>query len=51
MAENWKFFLRTPLQELVLQAPTGTRDVHIGVTFHLYQIIEAHHCMEGNKAG
>jgi hypothetical protein len=42
MAENWKFFMRTPLHELVGQTPTGTRHVQIGMTFHLDQIIEAH---------
>jgi hypothetical protein len=43
--------MRTPLQEPVGQTPTGTRHVQIGLTFHLDQIIEAHRCMEGNKAG
>jgi hypothetical protein len=33
------------------QTLSGTRHVQIGKTFHLHQIIEAHRCMEGNKAG
>jgi len=44
-------FMRTPLQELVDQIAAGTLHVQIGKTFHLDEIVEAHHCMEENKAG
>jgi NADPH:quinone reductase-like Zn-dependent oxidoreductase len=44
-------FMRTPLQELVDQIAAGTLHIQIGKTFHLDEIVEAHHCMEENKAG
>jgi NADPH:quinone reductase-like Zn-dependent oxidoreductase len=44
-------FMRTPLQELVNQISAGTLHVQTGKTFHLDQIVEAHRCMEENKAG
>jgi NADPH:quinone reductase-like Zn-dependent oxidoreductase len=44
-------FMRTPLQELVDQISAGTLHVQTGKTFHLDQIVEAHRCMEENKAG
>jgi NADPH:quinone reductase-like Zn-dependent oxidoreductase len=44
-------FMRTPLQELVDQIAAGTLHVQIGKTFHLDEIVEAHRCMEENKAG
>jgi NADPH:quinone reductase-like Zn-dependent oxidoreductase len=44
-------FMRTPLQELVDQIAGGTLHVQIGKTFHLDEIVEAHRCMEENKAG
>jgi NADPH:quinone reductase-like Zn-dependent oxidoreductase len=44
-------FMRTPLQELVDQIARGTLHVQIGKTFHLDEIVEAHRCMEENKAG
>ena len=44
-------FMRTPLQELVDQIAGGTLHVQIGKTFHLDEIVEAHRCMEDNKAG
>jgi NADPH:quinone reductase-like Zn-dependent oxidoreductase len=44
-------FMRMPLQELVDQITAGTLHVQIGRTFHLDQIVEAHRCMEENKAG
>ena len=44
-------FMRTPLQELVDQIAGGTLYVQIGKTFHLDEIVEAHRCMEENKAG
>ena len=44
-------FMRTPLGELVKQIATGALRVQIGRTFHLDEIVEAHRCMEENKAG
>ena len=44
-------FMRTPLQELVDQIAAGTLHVQVGKTFHLDDIVEAHRCMEENKAG
>jgi NADPH:quinone reductase-like Zn-dependent oxidoreductase len=44
-------FMRTPLQELVEQVAAGTLRVQVGRTFHLDEIVEAHRCMEENKAG
>lgn len=44
-------FMRTPLEELVEQIAAGTLRVQIGRTFHLDEIVEAHRCMEENKAG
>jgi NADPH:quinone reductase-like Zn-dependent oxidoreductase len=44
-------FMRTPLDELVEQIAAGTLHVQVGKTFHLNEIVEAHRCMEENKAG
>src|SRR5271155_1408222 len=44
-------FMRMPLQELADQVAKGTLRVQIGRTFHLDEIVEAHRCMEENKAG
>jgi NADPH:quinone reductase-like Zn-dependent oxidoreductase len=44
-------FMRTPLEDLVEQIAAGTLRVQIGRTFHLDEIVEAHRCMEENKAG
>ena len=44
-------FMRTPFQELVDQIIAGTLRVPIGQVFRLDQIVEAHRCMEENKAG
>jgi NADPH:quinone reductase-like Zn-dependent oxidoreductase len=44
-------FMRTPLEDLVEKIAAGQLPVHIGQTFKLDQIVEAHRCMEGNKAG
>jgi NADPH:quinone reductase-like Zn-dependent oxidoreductase len=44
-------FMRTPLQELVEQIAAGTLHVQVGKVFHLDEIVEAHRCMEENKAG
>ena len=44
-------FMLTPLQELVDQIAVGTMKVQVGRTFQLDEIVEAHRCMEENKAG
>jgi NADPH:quinone reductase-like Zn-dependent oxidoreductase len=44
-------FMRMPLEELTEQIAAGTLHVQIGKTFHLDEIVEAHRCMEENKAG
>jgi NADPH:quinone reductase-like Zn-dependent oxidoreductase len=44
-------FMRTPLEDLVEQIAAGTLDVQVGKVFHLDEIVEAHRCMEENKAG
>ena len=44
-------FVRTPLQELVQQIEKGTLRLQIGQVFSLDQIVEAHRCMEENRAG
>jgi NADPH:quinone reductase-like Zn-dependent oxidoreductase len=40
-----------PLENLVEQIAAGTLHVQIGRVFHLDEIVEAHRCMEENKAG
>lgn len=44
-------FLQTPLQHLVRQIERGKLKPQIGRVFHLDQIVEAHRCMEENRAG
>src|SRR5271166_4550032 len=44
-------FMQTPLDDLVAQVAAGTLHVQVGTTFHLDEIVEAHRCMEDNKAG
>lgn len=44
-------FMKTPFQELVDQIAAGMLQVQIGQVFQLDQIVEAHRCMEENKAG
>ncbi len=44
-------FMLTPLDELVEQVAAGKLRVEIGRVFRLDDIVEAHRCMEGNKAG
>ena len=44
-------FMRTPLNEMVEQIAAGTMPVSVGRVFHLDEIVEAHRCMEENKAG
>jgi NADPH:quinone reductase-like Zn-dependent oxidoreductase len=44
-------FMQTPLQELAEKIAAGSLHVQIGRTFLLDEIVEAHRCMEENKAG
>jgi NADPH:quinone reductase-like Zn-dependent oxidoreductase len=44
-------FMRTPLEELAEKVAAGTLRVQIGKTFRLDEIVEAHRCMEENRAG
>jgi NADPH:quinone reductase-like Zn-dependent oxidoreductase len=44
-------FMRMPFQELVDQVAAGTLQVQVGRVFQLDDIVEAHRCMEENKAG
>jgi NADPH:quinone reductase-like Zn-dependent oxidoreductase len=44
-------FMLTPLDELVRQVASGKLHVQVGKTFGLDDIVEAHRCMEENKAG
>jgi len=44
-------FMLTPLEELVEQIAAGTLRVQVGRTFGLDDIVEAHRCMEENRAG
>ena len=44
-------FMRMPFNELVEQAAAGRLKVQVGRVFHLDDIVEAHRCMEENKAG
>jgi NADPH:quinone reductase-like Zn-dependent oxidoreductase len=44
-------FIRMPLEELVEQIAAGSLQVQVGRIFHLDDIVEAHRCMEENKAG
>jgi NADPH:quinone reductase-like Zn-dependent oxidoreductase len=44
-------FMRMPLEDLIEQIAAGQLHVQVGRTFHLDQIVEAHRCMEENKAG
>jgi NADPH:quinone reductase-like Zn-dependent oxidoreductase len=44
-------FMQTPLDKLAEQIAAGVLQVKIGGTFHLDEIVEAHRCMEENKAG
>ncbi|KAK9311551.1 hypothetical protein V1524DRAFT_442077 [Lipomyces starkeyi] len=43
-------FIRTPLNDLVQQIALGTLKVPIGKVFKLENIVDAHRCMEENKA-
>ena len=44
-------FMMTPLEELVEQIAVGTLRVQVSRTFRLDDIVEAHRCMEENRAG
>jgi NADPH:quinone reductase-like Zn-dependent oxidoreductase len=44
-------FMQTPLEEMAQQIAAGTMYVQVGRTFPLDEIVEAHRCMEENKAG
>jgi NADPH:quinone reductase-like Zn-dependent oxidoreductase len=44
-------FMRTPIEDLAAQIASGTLRVQVGKVFHLDEIVEAHRCMEENKAG
>lgn len=44
-------FQETPLNDLIKQIEEGKMHVQVGKVFHLDEIVEAHRCMEGNRAG
>jgi NADPH:quinone reductase-like Zn-dependent oxidoreductase len=44
-------FIRTPLDDLAQRIAAGALRVQVGKTFRLEEIVEAHRCMEENKAG
>ena len=44
-------FMLTPFEDLAKKIAAGTLRVQIGKTFQLNEIVEAHRCMEENKAG
>ena len=44
-------FMLTPLEKLAQQVAAGKLRVQVGKTFQLDDIVEAHRCMEENKAG
>ena len=44
-------FINTPLQEFVSAVEEGKTSVKLGPAFHLEDIVEAHRCMEENRAG
>jgi NADPH:quinone reductase-like Zn-dependent oxidoreductase len=44
-------FMRTPLEELAQQIVAGSLRVPVGRVFRLDEIVEAHRCMEENRAG
>lgn len=44
-------FIRTPLQQFVELIEAGAYSPHIGKTFLLDEIVDAHRCMEENEAG
>lgn len=44
-------FMLTPLDKLIQQVAAGELHVQVGKVFQLDEIVEAHRCMEENKAG
>ena len=44
-------FMLTPLEELVEQITVGQLPIQVGRVFKLDQIVDAHRCMEDNRAG
>jgi len=44
-------FMRTPLQALVDQIEEGSLVPKVGRVFSLDEIVDAHRCMEENRAG
>jgi NADPH:quinone reductase-like Zn-dependent oxidoreductase len=44
-------FMLTPLEDLVEKIANGQLPIHVGKVFRLDQIVDAHRCMEENKAG
>ena len=44
-------FIRTPVQDLVRQIEQGKLEPQVGKVFPLDRIVEAHRCMEENRAG
>lgn len=42
--------MRMPFQELVDEVAAGALQVQVGRVFHLDEIVEAHRCMEENRA-
>ena len=44
-------FMRTPLQNFVQEIEDGRTAVRIGKVFQLDEIVEAHRCLEENRAG
>ena len=43
-------FQNTPLNDLLKQIEEGSMHVQVGKVFHLDEIVEAHRCMEENRA-
>jgi len=43
-------FHETPLNDLLKQIEEGRMHVQVGKVFHLEEIVEAHRCMEENRA-
>ena len=44
-------FMQTPLQELIAEVEAGRLKAPTGPVFRLEEIVEAHRCMEENRAG
>jgi NADPH:quinone reductase-like Zn-dependent oxidoreductase len=44
-------FMLTPLESLIEQVASGKLQIQVGRTFRLDQIVEAHRCIEENRAG